>query len=367
MRVLVTGGTGAMGTHLCRQLAEAGNEVFVTTRRDIGNVGGIRFVRGDAKEASFLNRLLREGWDAVIDFMIWGSEEFPSRAETFLPNTGQYVFLSSYRVYAECPVITEESLRLLDVVKDPVYLGTDEYALRKARCEDVLRGSRKTNWTIVRPAITYDGLTGRLQLCTMESYEWLWRALNGVPIPLPEEMLGKQATMTYAADVARMICGLIGNEAAFGETYTTSSSDHITWAEVVRKYQSVLPFEITCCGLEEFIRVRGGGYQVLYDRMFDRVIDNTKALNATGLEQSDLTPMEEGLQRELEKYLAGEVHIDASIGANAFMDVLTGGVPSIRPLLKDSVRRAPASAAKYAIRRIQGNCRMRGGVGMSKH
>ena len=55
------------------------------------------------------------------------------------------MFLSSSRVYAsqESP-IREDSMRLLDVSHDSIYLKTDEYALAKARQEDILRKSGKT-------------------------------------------------------------------------------------------------------------------------------------------------------------------------------------------------------------------------------
>ena len=44
---------------------------------------------------------------------------------------------------------------------------------------------------------------------------------------------------------------------------------------------------------------RGARWQLDYDRLFDRVIDNSKILNVTGLRQSELMPLHDGLQREL--------------------------------------------------------------------
>jgi hypothetical protein len=40
-------------------------------------------------------------------------------------------------------------------------------------------------------------------------------------------------------------------------------------------------------------------YALLYDRLFDRVIDNTKILAATGLTPADFTPIKEGIDIEL--------------------------------------------------------------------
>ena len=154
MKILVLGGTGAMGVHVTELLSATGHEVAVTSRRFREPRNGVEYVQGNAKDPLFLNGLLAEHWDAVIDFMVWSSSEFRERCASFLASTDQYVFLSSYRVYADSPVITEESPRLLDACEDGEYLATDEYALAKARCEDALVMSGRKNWTIVRPAIT---------------------------------------------------------------------------------------------------------------------------------------------------------------------------------------------------------------------
>lgn len=142
-----------MGTHLCRDLVQMGHSVVCTSRRDRGDRDGIAYIKGDAKDAAFLKRILRrERWGAVADFMVWSTREFGERYEDYLSATDQYVFVSSYRVYADSPVITEDSPRLLDAIDDGAYLETDEYALAKARCEDMLIRSGSDNWAIVRPS-----------------------------------------------------------------------------------------------------------------------------------------------------------------------------------------------------------------------
>lgn len=350
MRVLVLGGTGAIGSHLCRLLAACGNDVVCTTRCDHVPEGGISYAVGNAKDPSFLKGLLADRWGAVVDFMVWSTADFRERYRDFLSATGQYIFTSSYRVYADSPVIREDSPRLLDVVDDPAYLATDEYALCKARCEDLLFASGASNWTVVRPAVTYDGECGRLQLGVFESNEWLWRAMNGVAVPLPHEMLAKQATMSFASDVAKMIARLVGNPVALGEVFTVSGSDHMTWHEVADVYASVLPLEVRGCSLSDFERTRGGVYQIRYDRMFDREVDNSKVLAATDMDNEELLPMRDGLPRELRTWLEAGTRVAASAGFQGKMDRLCGGFPSLLPLLRES---AP-SLLKYLVRRMGG-------------
>lgn len=348
MKILILGGTGAMGIHATKLLSGLGHQVFVTSRKERSSFENVEYLKGDAKDSTFLGKLLDQSWDAIIDFMIWSTEEFSANCQMFLASTKQYIFLSSYRVYADSSVITEESPRLLDVCDDKEYLATDEYALAKARCEDILVSSGLKNWTIVRPAITYDG-SGRFQLGVHEANLWLWRALHGISVPFPDTMLEKQATMTWGGDVARMIARLVGNSKAIAEIFTVSTSEHKTWAEIAEIYKKIVQsLKLASCKLDKFERERGGKYQIRYDRMFDRVVDNSKVLDTVALSQTDLISLEDGLASELESYLKNRPNILGAPGANARMDRLIGGCPSLFPLLKEQ---GVVAVAKYLIRR----------------
>ena len=89
-----------MGEPLVGLLGEAGNEVHVTTRQERKPGEGIRYFTGNAREEGFLRGILEKGYDAVLDFMVYGSGEFRDRLPLFLENTDQYFFFSSARVYA---------------------------------------------------------------------------------------------------------------------------------------------------------------------------------------------------------------------------------------------------------------------------
>lgn len=195
MRILIMGGTGAMGSHLVGILAaDPANELTVTTRKEFPSVenGCIRYVRGNAHDIGFVRSLVPVGakWDCIVDFMVYTPDEFRERVDFLLSVCKQYVFLSSARVYAGSnEPIVETSPRLLDTVNDEVYLRTDEYALAKAREENLLSQSGKTNWVIVRPYITYSEI--RLQLGVLEKEQWLYRAMNGRKIVFPKDIAEK--------------------------------------------------------------------------------------------------------------------------------------------------------------------------------
>ena len=43
----------------------------------------------------------------------------------------------------------------------------------------------------------------------------------------------------------------------------------------------------------------GARWQLCYDRLFDRIVDNSKILNLTGMKQSELMPLYDGLKKVL--------------------------------------------------------------------
>ncbi len=304
-RVLLLGGTGTIGTHVAPELIRRGFSVVVTSRSAHASDGsGVEYRQGNAKDDAFLDALLSERFDAIIDFMIYSTDAFSARCETLLSHTDHYIFLSSYRVYGDtgCAPITEESPRLLDSVDDPEYLKTDEYGLAKARQENILNASGRKNYTIIRPSITYAG--DRFQLGTMEANEFLVRALKGKTVVFPKEMLSKRAAMTWAGDVGKMIARLVLNEAAFGETYTAASAETVTWNNVLKIYQKILGMQVKYVPLSVYQSIVGRPWQIRYDRMLHRVIDNGKILRATGMKQSELMPLYEGLRIELQKFAA---------------------------------------------------------------
>ena len=218
MKVLVLGGTGAMGSYIVNILAGRGENVSVTTRSHRASTHeNVKYICGDAHSLDFMRPLLEKGsYDAVVDFMSYHpASEFKERREILTGNTGHYVFLSSSRVYAESETpITEDSPRLLDVCPDRKYLASDEYALTKAREEDILREGRAANWTIIRPYITYSN--ERLQLGTYEKERWLWRALKGRPVVFSRDVGEKFTTLTWGKDVAFAIAALAGKKNAHG-------------------------------------------------------------------------------------------------------------------------------------------------------
>lgn len=307
MKVLLLGGTGSMGIPLVQILKENGIETFVTSRKNIKSDGNLHYLQGDAKNLAFLQTVLqKESWNAIIDFMIYDTQSFKERVELLLNNTKQYIFLSSARVYADSEQpITELSSRLLDISQDTDYLETDEYALAKARQENILKDSPNKNWTIIRPYITYN--ENRLQLGVLEKEEWLYRALKGRTIILSSDIIKKTTTLTYGVDVAKGISKIIGNPKALNEVFHITLNKDITWDEVLNIYIYVLEKhlgykpKVLLLNINEFLKCKNTKYQIYYDRLYDRTFDNTKI--SEYIDTNSFTNTETGLKYCLEIFL----------------------------------------------------------------
>lgn len=306
MNILVLGGTGAMGRPLVEELSK-NNVVYVTSRSTKLSTPNIKYIKGNAQKIDFVENLLMERtWDAIIDFMVHTESNLKRLLPKILDNTKQYVFISSARVYSQSEVpITEETPRLLDVCSDTEYLKTNEYALAKAREENLLFNSSKKNWTIIRPSITYN--THRLQLGGLEKESWLYRALHGRSIVFSKDVYDKLTTMTHGNDVSISIAKLIGKEGAFGEAFHITYPASLPWREVLDVYLVVLrkhlgkevPVVITEKSTN--LKFKWRAYQLIYSRYFNRTFDNSKISRFADI--TTFTPPQQGLAKCLEDFL----------------------------------------------------------------
>lgn len=286
MTILMLGGTGAIGMSLIDIFKASKDEVYVTSRNSHREeFPNIHYLQGNARDNNFLSEILSiQEYDAIIDFMVYSVDEFRNRHMILLSSTKQYIFFSSCRVYAHCNgAITEDTNRLLDVCSDKEYLSTDEYALAKAKQENILVESGKKNWTIIRPYITYN--SERLQLGVYEKEYWLYRAIKGKSIIFSRDIANHITTLTYGGDVAIAVSNVINQADSLGEAIHITSSQTITWQEVLEIYLDILekltgnrPKVFYVDNANRIMKVLGNKYQVKYDRLFDRIFDVTKAV-----------------------------------------------------------------------------------------
>ena len=285
--------------------------------------------------------------------MVYTTEEFNNVAPQFLSHAGQYVYLSSSRVYADSTdPLTEESPRLLDVIKDPIFLSSDEYALTKARQENILFHSGKRNWTIIRPYITYS--ENRLQLGIMEKEAWLYRAIHKRSIVFYKDVASCTTTLTYGLDVAKGISETICKENALGEVFHITTNDSIKWSDVLDIYcniiNNVLGFTPQVCWIDRAINslVPSAEISIKYDRLYNRTFDNSKILKLSP-DLSFTTP-QIGLEQCIKSIIANDTFLHISYGMEALRDRISG---DIMPL---SEAKSNIDKIKYVIMRYLSPC-----------
>ncbi|OJV36702.1 MAG: epimerase [Bacteroidia bacterium 43-41] len=323
MKILILGGTGAVGKNMVDLLSNTDNEIVITSRTKRESHQNVRYIEGNAKSTLFITNILEEYWDVIIDFMVYTTLEFTERVILLLNATSQYIFLSSARVYANSKgSIKETSPRLLDISTDQEFLSSDEYSLTKARQENLLKESGRSNWTIIRPYITYS--SQRLQLGVFEKESWLYRALKRRTIVFASDIHSKLTTMTSGLDVAKGIITIIGNRYTLGETFNITSTRSILWSDVLNIYLNVLENhlgsrpKLLLDNIENFHSYYAAKYQINYDRLFNREFDNSKISKYVNVES--FISSENGLKECLEDFLKNPIFKGIDWRAEALKD-----------------------------------------------
>jgi nucleoside-diphosphate-sugar epimerase len=228
MRTLLLGGTGNLSADCAALLARRGHEVLVVTRGRTPAPAGTRAIVADRADARALGDALRAAApDAVVDFLAYQPSDLEPVAAALGGRLRQYVFISSTTVYAKPhPVPLVET--------SPVGNAWSEYARRKEACEAWLAAhARELPFTIVRPSHTFSE-RWIPNVVASGGYTFARRLLEGRPVFVAGD--GQTPwTLTTARDFAAGLAGLVGNEAALGETYHITSDAALTWIRIIEE------------------------------------------------------------------------------------------------------------------------------------
>lgn len=329
MKVLILGGTGSMGKPLVSILSSNhNNQIYVSTRGNYTNTSNIFYLKGNAHDTLFLKQILSTYYDVIIDFMYYDSKEFEKRIDLLLSSTAQYFCISSARVYSDNQQpITENSPRLIDTIKDSIYLQGNDYSIEKCRTENILQQSKRKNWTIIWPYITYND--NRLQLGIYELHDWYYRFCKSRTIPISKNIASATTTLTYGYDVAKGINALIGRKEALGETYHITSPIAITWKEIIEIYDKTIlkitghniKYQITKDDIFSHFGIIEP--QIIYDRNYTRIFNNTKIGEYINVRA--FTSPQNGIQQCIESYINNKETIcNINWYRQALMDRITG-------------------------------------------
>ena len=312
--VLLIGGGGTLGTYTAKELLRLGHKVDVICLEDhISEDPRLRFIKAKATESFLRDFLQKQSYQGIVNFIHYPDvEEYKRIHPLLIRHTEHLVFLSSYRVYADLQhPITENAPMLLDVLKDPSFLEKETYAASKARAEKYLCAEHTGEpWTIVRPVISFSQRRFDLFTCNLNGKaQYVFDCVReGKPAVLPECAKHLTAGLDWAGNSGKLIANLLFKPETFGQAYTISSAQNLLWSEVAALYTKLIGLQVEYIPTEDFIRAHypivDNGWIFWYDRYYDRPIDNSKVMKATGLRAEDLLSIEEGLKNEIALYRA---------------------------------------------------------------
>lgn len=242
MKILFIGGTGIISS-ACSNLALArGHELFllnrsVSTKLPVPQGATVLQADVHTEEARLAQLLASHHFDAVVDYIAFTVDDIERDLRFFRGKTDQFVFVSSASAYQK-PVrnyiITERT-----PLENPYW----EYSRNKIACEDRLMFAYLEEGfpvTIVRPSHTY----GPTQIPFGVS-SWLhpWTVIDrmkrGQKVIVPGDGTSLWV-LTWNADFAKGLVGLLGNEKAIGEVFQITSDEVLTWNQIyLEAYQAL--------------------------------------------------------------------------------------------------------------------------------
>ena len=203
---------------------------------------GAVLLKGDvrADEHQMPKLLSDQHFDAVVDFIAFTIEDIERDLALFNGKTEQFVFISSASAYQKPPanyLITEET-----PLENPFW----QYSRDKIAAEErLMKAYREAGFpiTIIRPSLTY-GLS-QIPFC-VGSWQHPWtvieRMKNRKKIIVPGDGTSLWV-MTWNADFAKGLVGLLGNQKAIGEIFQITSDEVLTWDQIYREAFTALELD----------------------------------------------------------------------------------------------------------------------------
>ena len=242
MKTLFIGGTGVISS-ACADLAiERGHDLFILNRSTSTKYPfpeGATLLKGDihADEAHLASLIADHHFDAVVDYIAFTVEDIERDLRLFRGKTDQFVFISSASAYQK-PVknylITEET-----PLENPFW----EYSRNKIACEDMLMKAYREDGfpvTIIRPSHTYGHSQIPFGYCTWRDP---WTSIDRMKRGKKTIVHGDGSSLwvlTWNADFAKGLVGLLGNPKAVGDAFQITSDQALSWEQIyLEAYQAL--------------------------------------------------------------------------------------------------------------------------------
>ena len=291
MEVLVAGGTGFIGSYLCRALAEGGHDVTALSRSGGETPDGVDVVTGDVTDYDSVAGAV-EGRDAVVNLV--------ALSPLFEPKGGNVMHDRIHRGGTENLVRAAEDggvegfLQLSALGADPN--GETAYIRAKGQAEEIVRESG-LDWTIFRPSVVF-GEGGEFVSFTKRLKGMF---APGVPLyPLPGG--GKTRFQPiHVEDLVPMLVDALEADEHVGETYEIGGPETLTLRQVTdlvyeaeRKGVTIVPLPMPLAKIGLTVLGAVPGFPMGPDQYRSLQFDNTTADNdvaSFGVDADELTTL----------------------------------------------------------------------------
>ncbi|MFZ0510505.1 MAG: GDP-mannose 4,6-dehydratase [Candidatus Nitrosopolaris sp.] len=311
MRVLVTGGTGFVGSELLLKLQERGYDVYSLERHS--QIGSSKIIenrryeikQGDIKKACKLTQIIREiqpdvvihlaalssvqySYDHPIEYIDTNLVATINLAETCrreVKNFRKMIFTSSLYVYKDTPKILQKEDSTPEEPNSPygiTKLAAEKYLLSLSR-------NHKFPAFILRPSNIYGRKTGFDPSIVEKLITQMLQAKDEVDLGSPEQI----RDFLYISDLVNACIKLMESTSIIpGQIFNISTSTPTTLLELADKVAEHTEFKNKIRWNSSSIPSRPGDPKWL-------VADNTKAKNMLGWEHE--VSLDDGIQQTIAK------------------------------------------------------------------
>ena len=308
MRILVTGGAGFIGSHLCERLADRGDEIVVLDnfndfydpsikRANAERLPRARILPGDVRDEALVERLVAtDGFDAVVHLAAMAGVR-PSLEDPLLYADvnvrGTLVILEALRrrpetrfIFASSSSVYGGNERVPFREDDEIHHPVSPYAATK-RAGELLAYTHHHLFGIPTTCLRFFTVYGPRQRPEMAIHSFVRRTLAGLPIPFFGDGQSRR-DYTYVDDAVAGVLAALERCEGY-EIYNLGGSATTSLCELVELIGEV-------CGRQPVLQrqpAQPGDVHVTY-------ADVSKARERLGYDPK--TPVREGLERFLEWY-----------------------------------------------------------------
>ena len=290
-RILILGGTGFVGRHICTRLSQAGWSAIVPSRspaaaRHLAGLPRVDVVPGDVHDEATLIRLLA-GADAVVNLVaiLHGSEAAFEQVHVELPK-------KLARACAAAGVRRLVQISALGAALD----GPSMYQRSKARGEAVLHTEAAAgilDLTVLRPSVIFGAQDKFLNV-----FAQLQRMFPLIPLAGADTRFQP----VWVEDVAAAVMRCLQDDATIGQTFEACGPEVFTLRDLVRlagqyagvnqgRGRAVFALPMPLARLQAWLMERLPGEPLMSgDNLDSMAVDNIASGKVPGLDALGITP-----------------------------------------------------------------------------